>query len=130
MQPNTQSTNLADYLDFDAVAYLSQYWPQLPSDSIAWKDNVALMSAYQESALEIRKLFEGHAGLNLLDVGTGPALAPLLAIISELKSAQLSDFHQQNREALVRMPVDYWSNYVPLLTAIFDNPLSMQREIL
>ncbi len=130
MQPSKQSTNLAEYLDFDAVTYLSQYWPQFPSDSIAWYDNVALMHAYQDSALEIRKLFAGHTGLNLLDIGTGPALAPLLAIISEVKSAQLSDFHQQNREAIFRLPVDYWSNYVPLLTTVFADPQSKQQEIL
>ena len=28
------------------------------------------------------------------------------------------------------MPVDYWSNYVPLLTTVFDDPQSKQNEIL
>lgn len=127
MQP---TTNLAEYLDFDAAKYLEQYWPECASDSVAWQDNVSLMNAYQESALAIRRIFDGHTGLNLLDVGTGPALAPLLAFISEIASAQLSDFHPQNRQAVVEMPINYWRSYVSMLTKLYDQPLAQEAEIL
>jgi hypothetical protein len=117
-------------LDFDAMEYLRQYWPEFPSESSAWQDNVFLMDAYQDAGLAIRRLFRGARPLSLLDIGTGPALAPLLAISTEIETAQLSDYHAHNREALVRMPIDYWRNYVPLLKKVVPNPVEYGCEIL
>jgi hypothetical protein len=87
------------------------------------------MLAYQEAGLEIMKHFGGKS-MPLLDVSTGPALAPLLALLTCVSDVQLSDYNLDNRRSLQEMDVSYWRNYVPMLTKIYDEPYNHVDEIL
>lgn len=117
-------------LDFDySQVYLRQYWPERPSSPEGWADNAVLMLAYQDAALALYESL-GRKPFRLLDVSTGPALAPLLAMVSCVREAQLSDFHEINRLALEHMPIEYWKSYVPMLIRLYARPDTRAPEIL
>lgn len=101
--------------------YLEQYWPEYPLSAVGWADNAVLMLAYQEAALAVLN-FNGARPARMLDVSTGPALAPLLAMLPAVSEVQLSDYEESNREFLFSSSIDYWRNYVPMLTKIFLHP--------
>jgi len=109
--------------------YLDQYWPETPESALGWTDNAVLMLAYQDAGLAVLKHFGGKP-MPLLDVSTGPALAPLLALLTCVSEVQLSDYNLDNRLALQEMDVSYWRNYVPMLTKIYDEPYNHVDEIL
>lgn len=109
--------------------YLHQYWPESPHSAAGWEDNIHLMNAYQEVALAALK-FSGGRKLSMLDISTGPALAPLLAMMTCVSEVQLSDYEADNRRSLRESAVEYWRNYVPMLTKVYEDPEAMTGEIL
>jgi hypothetical protein len=109
--------------------YLEQYWPANPSCPVAWADNAVLMIAYQEAALAVAAALQ-NSELRVLDVSTGPTLAPLLAIEAVVSEVQLSDFVPNNRQYLQELPIDYWSSYVPMLIRQYDYPERKESLIL
>lgn len=110
-----------ELLDHYSQIYLNQYWPESPNSAIGWADNAVLMLSYQDAAIAANAHFGGQL-VRLLDISTGPALAPLLSMVPFVKEVQLSDFNYDNRNALQKMEIRYWHNYVPMLTKIFDSP--------
>lgn len=122
-------TDLTDLLDHYSQIYLKQYWPESPDSPVGWADNAVLMLAYQEAAIAVGHHFGGKAA-KMLDISTGPALAPLLAMITCVSDVQLSDFNHDNRRCLQKLPIEYWRNYVPMLTKVFDYPEKSIPEIL
>ena len=118
-----------ELLDNYSQIYLDQYWPEAPNSAIGWADNAVLMLAYQDAAIAANAHFGGRA-VRLLDISTGPALAPLLTMVPFVKEVQLSDFNYDNRNALQKMEIGYWHNYVPMLTKIFRSPEEDISEIL
>ncbi len=120
---------LSELLSHYSLIYLKQYWPELPDSPVGWADNAVLMLAYQEAALAVQRHFKGRP-LRMLDVSTGPALAPLLAMATCVSEVQLSDYYGDNRRCLQNMPIEYWKNYVPMLIKIFNHPEKKATEIL
>lgn len=109
--------------------YLEQYWPDKPISPEGWADNVLLMLAYQEAALNLAEKLR-LLKFKLLDISTGPALAPILAMHSLISDVQMSDFYSSNRQALANCPIEYWKNYVPMLIKLHKHPEERIDEIL
>lgn len=129
---NTVSNSKIDVsslLDHYSLTYLNQYWPEHPGTLASWSDNVVLMLAYQEAGLAIRDYYNNRE-VSVLDISTGPALTPLLGMISCVSEVQLSDFVPDNRRCLVEMPIEYWRNYVPMLVKLFKKPEKFTDDIL
>lgn len=109
--------------------YLRQYWPEYPTSAVAWTDNAVLMLAYQEAALAALAHNNGRPA-RMLDISTGPALAPLLAMLPAVSEVQLTDFEESNRVFLATSAIEYWRNYVPMLTKAFIHPERNVENIL
>lgn len=119
----------AELLDHFSQIYLEQYWPREPHAAVGWADNAVLMLAYQDAAIAIHKYFRERP-VRMLDISTGPALAPLLAMMTCVSEVQLSDFNPDNRRALVEMSIEYWRIYVRMLVRTFDRPDLREDELL
>jgi len=128
MQTQVGNMKVACEVNCPPDVYLEQYWPPSPRDPAGWEDNIVLMDAYQEAGLTIRHYF--GKPVRVLDVGTGPALAPLLGIITIVDDVQLSDYDSRNRLFLKEHPIDYWHAYISMLTKIYDDPTACSQEIL
>lgn len=99
--------------------YLESYWPEHPNNPDMWQDNVELLSAYFLAAEKI--LDHEDRRLSLVDISTGPCLAPLMATMRCIDHAQLSDFDQSNRERIVTSDIQYWREYAKELVRLFPN---------
>lgn len=112
-----------------SLTYLKQYWPETPDSAVGWADNAVLMLAYQDAALSVKEYFQGRL-VRMLDISTGPALGPLLAMHTCVSDVQLSDYYEENRISVQRIPIEYWRNYAPMLTKLFRHPERNVSEIL
>jgi len=93
-----------------------------------WQDNLELLSAYFVAAQEI--LSQERKPLALLDISTGPCLAPLMAIMQCVETAILSDYEASNREAIVSSDIAYWKRYAEELAQMFpDHALDAQKML-
>lgn len=122
--PSPPSLGLSEY----SRNYLQQYWPESPTHPAGWADNMVLMAAYQNAATAVLKYFS-HP-VSTLDISTGPALGPLLAMQRCVSEVQLSDFQEENRICIQRLPVNYWRNYVPMLSHSIPHAADFADDIL
>lgn len=127
-KPKQSEQDLSQFLGEFSFQYLRQYWPETAQSAVGWADNAVLMLAYQESALALRQYFARTA--KTLDISTGPALAPLLAMLPAVAEIQLSDFQEENRICLEESEIEYWQHYVPMLVKTFISPERQIAEIL
>ncbi len=119
----------AELLDHYSRIYLQQYWPSQPASAAGWADNAVLMLAYQDAALAVYRHFHERP-VKMLDISTGPALGPLLAMLTCVSEVQLSDYNADNRRALEVMPIEHWRAYVPMLVRLYERPEQHEDEIL
>ena len=97
--------------------YLDNYWPEHPNNPDMWADNLELLQAYFLAAQEILK--QDGMQDEVLDISTGPCLAPLMATMQCIKHVQLSDYDETNRHRIVNSDTSYWTEYAKELVRIF-----------